>query len=415
VNTLGSLTVNGSLFIGTSNVGTALGERQLKITTPTVANSISLFGSDRMLPIKAGMGMAIYQTFGNDFVTIDGPYNCENSYYPQAYPNLIQVLNETRKELKALKGGTNVSISDDGQIMTISAPNVYSKDETTTFLNTKATATNVYTKDETTALLNGKATTTTVYTKDETTAFLNDKANKSETYSDAQVDQKLSLKAASADTYLKTDVYTQTETNTRLALKANNASPAFTGTATAANLTVDTQLTVNGASSFNGTAVEIVAPLNIKCLQTAFDKSVIIGALMPVEGIGLFVSNNATIYRNLTVNGDLTVNGNTSFANPYWVALVINFTGGNPYIVRNGGRYAATSLVRVSGQATGIVQFDFPEHPEGTNYLIDTAGAGCYATLYTTVRTSTRIGIVIRDSVSLNLIDREVHVLILAY
>jgi hypothetical protein len=367
-----------------------------------------------MLPIKAGMGMAIYQTFGNDFVTIDGPYNCENSYYPQAYPNLIQVLNETRKELKALKGGTNVSISDDGQIMTISAPNVYSKDETTTFLNTKATATNVYTKDETTALLNGKATTTTVYTKDETTAFLNDKANKSETYSDAQVDQKLSLKAASADTYLKTDVYTQTETNTRLALKANNASPAFTGTATAANLTVDTQLTVNGASSFNGTAVEIVAPLNIKCLQTAFDKSVIIGALMPVEGIGLFVSNNATIYRNLTVNGDLTVNGNTSFANPYWVAVIINFVGGVPTIVRNGGRNAATSLVRVSGQATGIVQFDFPEHPQGTNYMVSASAVAGYGTILTSARTSTRIGISMRN-IANNLFDTEAHVLILAY
>ena len=213
---------------------------------------------------------------------------------------------------------------------------------------------------------------------------------------------------------MKTDVYTQTETNTRLALKANNASPAFTGTATAANLTVDTQLTVNGASSFNGTAVEIVAPLNIKCLQTAFDKSVIIGALMPVEGIGLFVSNNAIINRNLTVNGNLTVSGTTSFANPYWVAVVINFVGGVPTIIRNGGRYAATSPSRVSGYATGIVQFDFPEHPQGTNYMVSASAVAGYATVLTSVRTSTRCGISMRNTAN-NLFDTEAHVLMLAY
>ena len=117
VNLLGGLTVGGTALITgnltapnvytKSETNDKLAERQLKITTPTGANLVNLFGSDRMLPIKAGMGMAIYQTFGNSFVTIDGPYNCENSYYPQVYPNLIQVLNETRKELKALKAGTH--------------------------------------------------------------------------------------------------------------------------------------------------------------------------------------------------------------------------------------------------------------------------------------------------------------------
>jgi hypothetical protein len=128
------------------------------------------------------------------------------------------------------------------------------------------------------------------------------------------------------------------------------------------------------------------------------------------------VVGTALANKNLTVNGNLEVLGNVNFANPYWVAVVINFTGGNPYFVRaNGGRNTATSLVRVSGQATGIIQFDFPAHPQGVNYIIDTAGIGAYATVYTTVRTSTRIGLVIRDSVSLALTDREVHVLILAY
>ncbi len=89
----------------------------------------------------------IYQTLGDRFITIDGPFDCENSYY---LPNLIQMLNTTWKELKALKAGTNVSISDDGQVVTISAPDLYTKTETDTALNTKAPASNVYTKTEVT-------------------------------------------------------------------------------------------------------------------------------------------------------------------------------------------------------------------------------------------------------------------------
>ena len=90
------------------------------------------------------------------FVTIDGPWNCENSYFPIAYPNLIQILNITRKELKAFKAGTNVSISDDAQIVTISAPNVYTKTETDTALALKAIKADVYTKTETDSKLDSK-------------------------------------------------------------------------------------------------------------------------------------------------------------------------------------------------------------------------------------------------------------------
>jgi hypothetical protein len=126
-------------------------------------------------------------------------------------------------------------------------------------------------------------------------------------------------------------------------------------------------------------------------------------------------TGNATVGGNLTVTGNLTVSGTTSFANPYWVAVVINFTGGIPTIVRNGGRNAATSLIRQSGQAVGVIQFDFPEHPQGTNYIYSAGGSGAYTTLSTGVRTSTRIGIVIRNSTTAALVDAECHVLILAY
>jgi hypothetical protein len=160
--------------------------------------------------------------------------------------------------------------------------------------------------------------------------------------------------------------------------------------------------------------VEILAPLKIKCLQTTIENGVIIGGSQPVESNGLFVSNNAIINRNLTVNGNLTVEGTTSFANPYWVAVVINFVGGVPTIVRNGGRYAATSLIRVSGQATGIVQFDFPAHPQGTNYIVNVTAIAGYGTILTSSRTSTRCGITARN-ISNALFDTEMHVLVVAY
>jgi hypothetical protein len=156
--------------------------------------------------------------------------------------------------------------------------------------------------------------------------------------------------------------------------------------------------------------VEILAPLKIKCPQTTIENGVIIGGSQPVESNGLFVSNNAII------NGNLTVNGTTTFtqANPHWVAVVITYVAGVPTILRNGGRYPATSLARVSGFAAGIFHFDFPEHPNGTNYIVSiTANAG-YGTIYNTSRTSTRFGITTRNTANV-LFDTETHVLISAY
>jgi hypothetical protein len=111
-----------------------------------------------------------------------------------------------------------------------------------------------------------------------------------------------------------------------------------------------------------------------------------------------------TVGRNAVINGNLTVTGTTSFAsaNPYWVAVVINYVGGVPTIVRNGGRYAATSLVRVSGQANG------------TTYIANVTAIAGYGTVYTSSRSSTRFGITTRN-ISNVLFDTETHVLISAY
>ena len=162
--------------------------------------------------------------------------------------------------------------------------------------------------------------------------------------------------------------------------------------------------------------VQILAPLKVLSTTTTnFAHNISVGSLTDPAEIALQVGASANISNNLTVGGNLTVTGSANFANPYWVAVFINFENGVPTIVRNAGRNNATSLVRVTGQSVGIIQFDFPAHPHGTNYIMDTAGVGCYATLYQPVRTSTRLGIVLRNSVNLALVDQEVHVTILAY
>ena len=222
------------------------------------------------------------------------------------------------------------------------------------------------------------------------------------------------LKITSAYGLEVDEIASNSSTNLTIASNCVVGTESTAKNLTVKGLTTTENLTVPGYATVSGllTTGQTVLCNDLKSSGTGGVK-----ILKSDGGIALQMFDSGTVkfWSNVIVDGNLTVSGTTSFANPYWVAVVINFVGGVPTIVRNGGRYAATSIARVSGQATGIVQFDFPEHPEGTNYLMDTAGVGCYATLYTSVRTSTRIGIVIRDSVSLALVDREVHVLILAY
>ena len=113
--------------------------------------------------------------------------------------------------------------------------------------------------------------------------------------------------------------------------------------------------------------VEILAPLTIKSSLTAIDNAVVVGGEMSPNCFGLVVTNNSVMNGNLTVVGNLTVSGNVNVANPYWVAVVISYSGGIPVIPRNGGRNATSSLVRVSGNAAGFIQFDFPAQPNGFN------------------------------------------------
>ena len=89
--------------------------------------------------------------------------------------------------------------------------------------------------------------------------------------------------------------------------------------------------------------------------------------------------------------------------------------GGNPYFIRNAGRYAATSLIRMSGQATGVVQFDFPVHPQGANYMHHFGGVSCFCAAVALNKSSSRLGVVIRSDTTVATVDREVHVFISAY
>ena len=101
-------------------------------------------------------------------------------------------------------------------------------------------------------------------------------------------------------------------------------------------------------------------------------------------------------------------------SNPYWVAAIIDYTGGSPYLKASYGRYTPTNIVRVSGQSVGIFQFDFTAHPNGTNCLCTGNGSSCLLTLYLSARSSTRMGFVTRNSVNLVLGDFETHVVIFA-
>ena len=160
--------------------------------------------------------------------------------------------------------------------------------------------------------------------------------------------------------------------------------------------------------------VEILSPLKVQSSLTTFTERVIIlNATGAETSLGVF--GDVHFPYSLTVVGNTTISGNLTAPNlnPYWVAVVINYTGGVPVFVRaNGGRYTATNLVRISGQATGFTQFDFPAHPQGANYIIST---GATATISST-RSSTRVAIITRNVQSPTVfLDAEVHVFVSAY
>ncbi len=163
--------------------------------------------------------------------------------------------------MKALKAGTNVSISDDAQIVTVSAPNVYTKTETETALGFKAIKADVYTKRETDSKLTDKTYAADVYTK-------------SQAYSQTQANDLLALRAPAYDRYTKADVYTKTEILASLALKASILSPTFSGVVTAANMVVtqDIALTRNIVTNGAGktiTCTNLTAEGNLAVSDTS--------------------------------------------------------------------------------------------------------------------------------------------------
>ena len=96
-------------------------------------------------------------------------------------------------------------------------------------LDNKADKKDVYTKTETDTRLAGKADKTDVYTKTETDAKLASKADKNSVYTKTETDAKFANKAD------KKDVYTKTETDAKLANKADKKD-VYTKTETDAKL-----------------------------------------------------------------------------------------------------------------------------------------------------------------------------------
>jgi hypothetical protein len=213
-------------------------------------------------------------------------------------------------------------------------------------------------------------------------------------------------------------------------LKINNTQTTFSGGPQNITFnnnggtpsTLQAALTLKANVSDVYTRTETASTFQMKIDTFAAPLKFVVGALnstLSIDPASALTINEATITNSLTtgsltVNGNMTVTGTTSFANPYWVAVVINFVGGVPTIVRNAGRYSATSLVRVSGFATGAIQFDFPLHPQGSNFMVSSSAVAGYGTILSSVRTSTRIGITMRNTAN-SLFDTEAHVLILAY
>jgi hypothetical protein len=160
--------------------------------------------------------------------------------------------------------------------------------------------------------------------------------------------------------------------------------------------------------------VEINAPLKIKSRTTIVNNTLTVGVLTPTTDLAFWTLGRGLFNGDLQVDGNLTVNGTTAFANPHWVSVIITFVGSVPTITRNAGRYAATSLVRVPSQVAGYVQFDFPAHPQGLNYMVSFMTVGGYGSIAPSVRTSTRLGIAIRNPSGV-VFDAETHVFISAY
>jgi hypothetical protein len=403
----GNQKVTGSLTVGTTNVVTELEAKALK-------NNSSLTGTANAANLTVSGDLLVGTT--NVLTTLNKKVEYLNT------PLLLDII-----EVDTIRNRSNV----------YSTPHVTFDCSIAVVGNVNITGSAILMVDglDVISALNGKATTTALNSKANSadvflkTQDINSSGNLSVSRSAPTGSGNVVISATNSGNEGFTSLYLQT-TNQTLPI-TNETAQIFVGqnggmflhTKSSHPISFQTYsdqplTTVTPSMKILGSGtrdVEILAPLIVKSQVTKFEKGIEVGTTHGSGAFGLYVANNAIINRNLTVNGDLTVSGDASFANPYWVAVVIGFTGSNPYFIRNGGRNIATSIIRQSGQTVGVLQFDFPAHPQGTNYIFNAVASGAYATLSTGVRTSTRIGVVIRNSTTAALTDAECHVLILAY
>ena len=190
--------------------------KQNEITVYEPAGSTQLFSKDTvsgyMKALKAGTSISL--TNDGTSVTINGPNvsGFQNTLTASAPVGSHPILNATT--IKCLKQGTNISLVSDGTSVTINGPTVSGFQNTLT----AGTATGAQAILNATTIKCLKPGTGMTMTSDTTSVTLN-----------------------------SIDAYTKTEVTNSLALKANVASPVFTG-----NASVGGVLSVTGSSNLTG-------------------------------------------------------------------------------------------------------------------------------------------------------------------
>ena len=236
--------------------------KQNEIVVYEPAGSTQLFSKDTvsgyMKALKAGTSITL--TNDGTSVTINGPNvsGFQNTLTASAPVGSHPILNATT--IKCLKQGTNISLVSDGTSVTINGPTVSGFQNTLT----AATATGAQ------ALLNAstikclKPGTGITMTSDTTSVTIN-----------------------------AIDSYTKTEVTNSLALKANAASPVFTG-----NASIGGNLTVNNGSITLGIDSSIYNSNDR--LETAFSLN-----NSKVNGFSTYYMNSTTVLGQTTQTGKL--------------------------------------------------------------------------------------------------------------
>ena len=155
------------------------------------------------------------------------------------------------------------------------------KKTTNDAISTKANTSDVYTKTETDTKLKAKANATDVYNKTEIDTKINTKANSTDVYTKTETDTKLNTKANSSD------VYTKEETDTKMNAKQDK-------------LTAGTNITIsNNNISATGTTYS-TATSSTDGLMSKNDKSKLDNIFNSIYPVGsIYMSVNSTNPANL--------------------------------------------------------------------------------------------------------------------